>query len=289
MEIIRLERHGVSFYACQDPAWAGAAHGFSTRLGGVSPAPWTSLNLGAGRGDDPANVRENFSRFCSAAGTDAYALVKNHQIHGAVVRSVSRNDSLPDPAAPGVYEADGLVTDQPGLCLTIFSGDCIPILFYDPLRRCIAAAHAGWRGTAAGIAAQTVAAMVQNYGCRPQDILAAIGPGIGPCCFETHSDVPDGLRAGLGAQAEPFIQPLSASGKFSVDLKRANAHWLERAGLKPEHISLCPVCTACNLDVFWSHRIQGKERGSMAAVIQLLSSPFKSWDREPDFSGIRKR
>ena len=269
MDIVRQQRHGVSFYACTDPAWAGAAHGFSTRLGGVSPAPMDSLNLGANRGDDPANVRENFTRFCAAVGADSGALVKNHQIHSDVIRPVTREDILPAPESPGVVEADGLVTDQPGVCLTIFSGDCIPVLLYDPHRRCIAAVHAGWRGTAAGAAARAAEAMIRDYGCHPKHILAAIGPGIGPCCFETHIDVPDGLRSGLGADAGSFIRPLSRAGKFSVDLKGANAKWLERAGLDPSHIAICSACTACLLDVFWSHRVQGNRRGSMAAMIQL--------------------
>jgi len=270
MEIKKQERHGVSFYVCGGSAWAGAAHGFSTRLGGVSPAPWDSLNLGANRGDSREHVRENFSRFCAAVGTSVTALVKNHQVHSNRVRPVTRADVMSDPAQGGIVEADGLVTDVPGLCLTIFSGDCIPLLFYDPIRRCIAAAHAGWRGTAAGIAARTVEAMVRDYGCQAQNILAAIGPGIGPCCFETHADVPDGLRDGLGEEASAYIRPLSAPGKFSVDLKGANARFLQRAGVMPEHISLCPACTACGLDVFWSHRVQGNNRGSMAAVIQLI-------------------
>lgn len=270
MEIIRQERHGVPFYACGEPAWSGAAHGFSTRLGGVSPAPWNTLNLGASRGDAPANIRENFSRFCTAVGTDATALVKNHQVHSDLVRPVTRADTLGDSAAPGTFEADGLITDTPGVCLTIFSGDCIPILLYDPIRRCIAAAHAGWRGTAAGIAARAVQAMTQTYGSHPEHILAAIGPGIGPCCFETHADVPDSLRAALGEQAAPYIRARSAPGKFSVDLKEINAHWLRQAGVSQSHIALCSACTACHLDLFWSHRVQGGKRGSMAAVIQLV-------------------
>ena len=270
MDIIRQERHGVSFYACPDPAWAGAAHGFSTRLGGVSPAPMDSLNLGANRGDAPANVRENFSRFCAAIGTDPNALVKNHQIHSDTVRPVTRADVMDCPEAPGSCEADGLMTAEPGVCLTVFSGDCIPILLYDPVRRCVAAAHAGWRGTASGIAARAVEAMIQKHGCQAGSILAAIGPGIGPCCFETHADVPDGLRAGLGPEAESFIRPLPKEGKFSVDLKGANARWLERAGLRRDRIAICSACTACDLDTFWSHRVQGNRRGSMAAMIQLL-------------------
>ncbi|MGI5963420.1 MAG: peptidoglycan editing factor PgeF [Lawsonibacter sp.] len=270
MDIIRMERHGVPFYACNHSAWRGTAHGFSTRLGGVSPPPWDSLNLGANRGDTPEHVRENFSRFCAALGTDVRSLVKNHQVHSSNVRIVTVQDILPDPAAPGVFPADALVTNTPGLCLTIFSGDCIPILFYDPVQRCVAAAHAGWRGTAAGIAACTVQTMVDSFGCRPEDILAAIGPGISTCCFETHTDVPEQLCAALGTDAQPFLHPLPNSGKFQVDLKGVNAKWLLRSGLVSEHISISCACTACHLEEFWSHRIQGNRRGSMAAMIQLL-------------------
>lgn len=270
MAIILQEHHGVFFYSCLQPQWSGVAHGFSTRLGGVSPAPWDSMNLGANRGDDAANVRENFRRFCRAVGTDPSGVVKNHQVHSALVRSVTAEDAVADLAAPGMVDADGLVTDQPGVCLTVFSGDCVPILLYDPVRRCIAAAHAGWRGTAAGIAANAAQAMISRYSCRPEDILAAIGPGIAPCCFETHLDVPEGLRAGLGQDAEPFIHPLPKSEKYQVDLKGANAQWLERAGLLPDHIAICPACTGCNRTLFWSHRLQGNQRGSMAAMIQLL-------------------
>jgi len=270
MELILREHHGVSFFCCPHPDWAGTAHGFSTRVGGVSPPPWDSLNLGANRGDDPGHVEENFRRFCAAVGSDASALVKNHQVHGALVRSVTQADVQSDPALPGMEEADGLITDQPGVCLTVFSADCIPILFYDPRCRVIAAAHAGWRGTAAGIAEQTVQALVRGYGCDPADILAAIGPGIGPCCFETHADVPDGLRAGLGRDSENFIFPIPHTEKFRVDLKGSNAQWLTRAGLLPEHIAVCSHCTACRPDLFWSHRRMGTVRGSMASMIQLM-------------------
>lgn len=270
MEMIRQERHGVPFYACPAPAWAGTAHGFSTRLGGVSPAPMDSLNLGANRGDAPDNVRENFIRFCAAIGADVDALVKNHQVHGDFIRPVTRADIMVRPEVPGAFEADGLITDEAGVCLTIFSGDCIPILLYDPIRRVIAAVHAGWRGTAIGAAARAAEAMARDYGCAPEHILAAIGPGISPCCFETHADVPEGLHSGMGPDAAAFIRPLSREGKFSVDLKGANACWLERAGLNRENIAICSACTACQLDEFWSHRVQGGQRGSMAAMIQLL-------------------
>ena len=261
------EQNGLVWFTASN--LGGVRHGFSTRLGGVSPAPWDSLNLGATLGDDPVNVRWNFNRFCSVIGTDEEALVKNHQIHSSIIRPVTRDDILPDPAQPGTCEADGLITDQPEVCLTIFSGDCIPVLLYDPVRRCIAAAHAGWRGTAAGIATTAVERMRDVYGCDPADILAAVGPGIGPDCFETHEDVPNAMTAALSTAVLRHIT-IKENGKFAVDLKAINAMRLEGAGLDPEHIAVSSLCTSCHPEMFWSHRKLGTSRGSMAAAIQLL-------------------
>ena len=265
--MIRHIRGGVPFFACDHPLWQEVPHGFSTRQGGVSPPPWDSLNLGATRGDEPENVAENFRRFRAAIGAPEGVLVTNHQVHGTLVRPVTAADAERPDAAPTV-DADGLVTDQPGVTLTVFSADCLPILFYDPVRRCIAAVHAGWRGTAAGIAARAVEVMTGQYGCRAENIRAAIGPGISGCCFETTEDVPEALRFHLGQQAEVCITDHN-SGKFHVDLKLANRIWLERSGIRPEHIAVCQACTACDWEDFWSHRLVGKDRGSMAAMICL--------------------
>lgn len=257
----------MTFYVCDHPVWAQVPHGFSTRLGGVSPAPWDSLNLGASRGDTAENVAENFRLFRCAIGAAEGPLVKNHQVHGTLVRSVTAADAELPEAVP-TFDADGLVTDQEGVTLTVFSADCLPILFYDPVRRCVAAVHAGWRGTAAGIAAEAVKAMVERYGCQVSNIHAAIGPGISHCCFETTADVPTALREHLGTAAEDCITD-HQNGKFHVDLKKANTLWLVRAGLDTANISVSDACTACNLDTFWSHRRTGTVRGSMAAMICL--------------------
>lgn len=268
MNIIPQHREGVTFFTC-DSFGPGVAHGFSSRVGGVSPPPWDSLNLGAGRGDQSGHVTENFRRFLSAIGAEGAAVVKNHQVHGAKVRAVTRKDEV-DPGRSGLTEADALITNEPGVCLCAFSADCIPILLYDPRARAVGAVHAGWRGTAAGAVFAAVEAMIHTYGCRAEDILAAIGPGIGPCCFETHADVPDGLRAGMGEEAEAFITPIGERpGKFRVDLKGANRGWLLRSGVLPGHIALSPLCTACHPDLFWSHRLVGERRGSMAGAIAL--------------------
>ena len=161
--------------------------------------------------------------------------------------------------------ADALVTDVPGIPLIVFSADCNVLLLHDPVRRVIGAAHAGWRGTAAGIAAETVRVMAEDYGCDPADLRAAIGPAIGPCCFETDGDVPEALRAALGAAAEPFMA--WNGSKWHIDLKAVNALWLQKAGVT--HIDICDHCTACRPDLYWSHRKMGLRRGEQAALIAL--------------------
>ena len=246
----------------------GVIHGFSTRLGGVSGGYLSSLNLGTNRGDDPAAVRENYRRFFDVLGADLCHIVMSRQIHSDQVRTVTTADIKPDLFAPEGYEADGLVTDIPGVPLVIFSADCLPVLLYDPTRRVIAAVHAGWRGTAAGIVRNAAQKMIDHYGCRPENLLAAIGPGISKCCFETHADVANAMMDALGMHALPCLETLPA-GKFRVDLKRLNAQWLINLGVPEDHISISGECTACHPEKYWSHRLAGDQRGSQIAVLQL--------------------
>ncbi len=270
MEFMEQTKNGVTYLSAENLAAAdGAVHGFSTRLGGVSRGMWASLNLGLSRGDDPDHVRQNYQRFLSAVGATGSSIATCNQVHGAVVRNLTTADLKADPYDKVDFEADGILTAIPGVVLTVFSADCIPILLYDPKRRVIAALHAGWRGTASGIVTVATGQMVSIYGSDPADILAAIGPGIDPCCFETHEDVPNAMTAALAGGSLPFIQ-LKDSGKFCVDLKGINAKRLELAGLAPENICLCRECTCCDAEKYWSHRRQGTQRGSMASVIQLL-------------------
>ena len=269
MKITEQVRNGVTFLAADGIAAAeGAAHGFSTRLGGVSAGMWASLNLGVNRGDDPDHVRENYRRFLAAIGAEGDVMAMTHQVHGGVVRTVTTADLRDDPYQRVDYEADGLMTALPGVTLLIYSADCIPILFYDPVRRVAAAVHAGWRGTAAGIVSNAVARMQAVYDCKPEDILAAIGPGVCPQCFETHEDVPNAMTSALGTEVLDYIK-IKPNGKFAVDLKGINARRLELAGLDPDHIAVSGECTSCLPERYWSHRRLGANRGSMAAAIQL--------------------
>ena len=270
MNIIEHNKNGLVYLTADGfEAAGGVAHGFSTRLGGVSEGIYATLNLGMNRGDAPDRVRENYRRFCAAIGADMGNIVCASQVHGDTVRTVTAADLGIGLDEPEPWQADGLVTDIPGVTLAVYSADCLPILLYDPVRRVVGAVHAGWRGTALGIAAKAVERMVDCYGCDRLDILAAVGPGISKCCFETHEDVPNAMTSALSTAVLRHIK-IKENGKFAVDLKAINAMRLEQAGLDPDHIAVSTLCTACHPEMFWSHRKLGTSRGSMAAAIQLV-------------------
>ena len=260
MSIIERKQGDLVYLAAEN---IPVPHGFTTRLGGVSEGIYGSLNLGLHRGDAPENVEENYRILAEALGFDRKKLVLTHQIHSDIVRQVTQADCLGSLSHRDYPPCDGLVTNTPGVALTVFAADCTPILFYDPVTGAVGAAHAGWRGTAAGIAAKTVEAMVTAFGSRPADIRAAIGPNIGACCFETDGDVPEAMLSALGAEATPCIR--AAGEKFFVDLKELNALWLRRSGVTKIEISA--DCTVCLPHRYWSHRVTRGQRGSQGAVI----------------------
>ena len=237
-------------------------HGFTTRFGGVSEGIFDSLNIAIKEGETEGNVRRNLQILGSALGFGLEDLVLTRQTHTDIVRVVSRKDHL------GCFhrdypECDGLVTCDKGVALMIFTADCTPLLFHDPVTGAVGAAHAGWRGTASVIGAKTVAAMVENFGCKPENIRAAIGPNIGGCCFETDADVPEAMIAALGSEVEQFIR--KSGEKYYVNLKEINALILRRAGVR--HIEISDACTACEHHRFWSHRVTRGQRGSQGAII----------------------
>ena len=240
----------------------GVTHGFTTRHGGVSEAPFDSLNLGLHRGDKDENVAENRRRLACALDFDLNKLVLTHQTHSDIVRAVTGKDAVGFDHR--LYpEADALVTNEPGVALWVFTADCTPILLWDRVTGAVGAVHAGWRGTASAIAQKTVEKMVTAYGCDPENIHAAIGPNIGFCCFETDADVPEAMKATFGEKAEPFIR--QKGEKYYVNLKELNALALRRAGV--ENIAISDACTVCQCDRFWSHRVTKGIRGSQGAII----------------------
>ena len=246
-------------------ALEGSIHCFSTRYGGVSEGALASLNLGTHRGDKPENVYENYRILGSAVGFCPEDTVFTRQLHTDIIRTVGAESRGEGLLREQTEVCDAQITDEPSVALVAFAADCTPILLFDPVRRAIGAVHAGWRGTALGIAAKTVQAMERTYGCKPGDIRAAIGPCIGQCCFETDSDVPEAMAAALGAAANICIR--RCVDKFHVDNKALNRIWLTRAGVQT--IDISPDCTKCQPERFWSHRATGGNRGSLAAIIML--------------------
>jgi len=240
----------------------GVPHAFTTRLGGISAGQFFSLNLAMHRGDPHENVEKNYTVLAKVLGFDSRNLVLTRQIHSDIVRTVTRKDArgFDHRTYP---ECDALITRDPGTVLGIFTADCTPILFYDPVAGAVGAAHAGWRGTAADIAGKTVRAMEQTFGCRAVDIHAAIGPNIGPCCFETDEDVPKALEAAFGSGIWDYAR--KKQDKYYVNLKEINALALRRAGV--ENIEISTDCTMCAHDRFWSHRYTRGNRGSQGAII----------------------
>jgi len=243
-------------------------HGFTTRLGGVSGGIYASLNLGEGTADERADIRENYQRLCAALGIPE-RLAFTRQVHGAQVRIVTERDlrrPCEDPPPPA---CDGLVTNRRQLPLIVFTADCIPVLLCEPEAGVIGAVHAGWRGTVADILGVAVEQM-RALGARPENIHAAIGPGIGGECFETGPEVPEALEAWLPGGRERFCVPgPGGEGKFLVDLRGADRERLLRLGLRTEHIAVSEACTRCRPERFWSHRAVGRQRGNQAAVIML--------------------
>lgn len=268
MQLRKEERQGVALEVSPALAAAGMAHGFTGRAGGVSQGIYASLNLGVNRGDDRQAVEENYRRVCAALGVELAGVTLSSQVHGDSVRIVTSADRGQGLTAPAGPDCDGLITDVPGITLTVFGADCLTVLLCDPVRRVIAAVHAGWRGTTLGIVERAVEKMVDHYGCKPEDILAALGPCIDKCCFETGEDVPNAMTAALGAWVLPYLT-IKEDGKFLVDLKGINRARLERAGVLPEHIDCSDSCTLCQHEEYWSHRYTKGERGSQVALICL--------------------
>lgn len=268
MELMDQIKGGIPFQISPALEQAGIPHGFTTRLGGVSEGIFSSLNLGNNRGDDQEKVRENYRRVCAALEMEMEKLVFSCQVHRDVVRPVTLEDVGKGLDRPVDYEADGLITDVPGITLVVFGADCATILLSDPIRRVIAAVHAGWRGTALGIVSRAVESMVRDYGCERKNILAAIGPCISQCCFETGQEVPQAMTEALGEDALPYLKAVE-DGKSYVDLKGLNALWLNRSGVLTTNIDISPDCTLCHPEKYWSHRYTRGERGSQAALISL--------------------
>ncbi|SRR5579884_396110 len=239
----------------------GLVHGISTRAGGVSEGPYAALNVSLMVGDERARVLENRARLARALGAPPEQVYTCRQVHGAAWRVV---DAETTPADIEREPLDILLCSRPGSRLLLKFADCTPLLLWDPRRRWVAVAHAGWRGTAQRVATVAVQALVDSAGSEPADLWAGIGPAIGGCCYEVGDEVIAAVAATLPAPAAA-VRPGRGTRRH-LDLAEANRQQLVAAGLAPERVLSARCCTACHSDTFFSHRVQGLPAGRFAVV-----------------------
>lgn len=239
-------------------------HGFSTKLGGVSTGHCASMNISTSRGDDPAAIEENRRRIANVIGVKPEHMVYTQQTHTTNVSIVTKEDRgriLP--------ETDGMITNDSEVCLVTFYADCVPLYFVDPVKKVIGLSHSGWRGTVNKMANVTIEKMQKEFGCEPADILAAIGPSICQDCYEVSEDVIEKFRENYKEEYWDDIFYKKDNGKYQLNLWKANEYNFLDSGIKPEHIAVTNVCTCCNPDVLFSHRITGFDRGNLSAFLSL--------------------
>jgi len=236
-------------------------HAIFTRHGGLSPEPWNSLNVGGTVGDDSTRVRANRNLSLKALGCLPDSVFDVWQVHGAdvVYATEPRLDS------ESVKQADIILTDRPELTLYMRFADCVPILVHDPRKGVIGVAHAGWMGTLRDVATSMISSMIKQYGSNPADIIAGIGPSIGPDHYEVGADVILRVMEKFKDESELLLK--SHDGKIHFDLWKTNRVLLERAGVG--HIEVAEVCTACNTDDWFSHRAEKGRTGRFGALITL--------------------
>lgn len=253
--MIKKEKNGVVYYEFENIAATGIVkHCFSTRIGGLSSFPYDEMNLAYHMGDDIETVAKNFQIISDTVGFVAEDIILTNQIHEANYHVVT------DKTKP--HEVDSLITNQAGYTLTSYYADCVPLLFVDPVKRVIANAHAGWKGTVAQIGKKTVAAMQKEFGCAPLDIVVGVGPAICQECFEVGDDV--------ARQFSDYPQHCKKkeNEKWHIDLIGVNVDDLVEIGIRTSNIEVSQLCTF-EEELFFSHRRLGSARGNMAAMIML--------------------
>ena len=237
-----------------------AVHGFTTRIGGVSASPFATLNLGRDVGDVPERVEANRRRMMEGLGCDPAGQVEASQVHGREVAVVTRAER-----GTRIGGADALVTADRGTVLAIHVADCVPILLWDPRRGAVGAVHAGWRGTAAGVAAAAVEMMIKTFGTDPRDLRVGMGPAISPCHYEVDDPVASALAP--WPWSSEVLLPARV-GRWRLDLVDANRRMLTALGVPPGQIWASGLCTACHPDRLFSYRRDGVT-GRMGALIAL--------------------
>lgn len=263
---MHIKRSGRIHYVAVDfPGSKCSKQGFTTRHEGVSRTPYNSLNLGLGTNDQQFNVEGNRSLLARAFGLNQEALVTVKQVHGSDILVIDQPNEEYDHFLS--IEGDAIITNQPGVMIGVCVADCVPILLCDPVNKVIAAVHAGWQGTAAKLVSKTIGGMKSEFGSKPREIRAAIGPSIGKCCYEVDAPVQQAFsQSGLPWDT---IASANENGKWQLDLALANRELLRSAGLEDTAIIASDMCVCCHRELFFSYRREGGETGRQMGFIML--------------------
>ena len=272
--IEQQQEASLSFQFDHFSAYPAMAHAVFSRQGGLSAAPYSSLNTGLSVGDNRQTVFANRRLLSHALGRPDWPIATSWIVHGNEVIEVGAewkhdHDELRDPGFR--RRGDALMTQEPGIFLLVSYADCLPVLYFDPVQRVIALAHAGWRGTTLGIAGQTVRALAERFGSRPADLLVGLAPAIGSCCYEVGPDVLEAFELLPGLKDSLVFRPHmdGRTDRWMLDLKETNRRQLLAAGVTAEHIEMMPFCTSCRTDLFFSHRREQGKTGRFAVLMGL--------------------
>ncbi|MHA7750113.1 MULTISPECIES: peptidoglycan editing factor PgeF [Paenibacillus] len=254
----------------------GLTAGFTSRHGGVSEAPYSTLNCGLHVLDNPEHVIRNRERLAEAIGQPFDAFTYAEQVHGNEVTVVSLQEKgIGRTSRESAIQAkDGFITKEKGIVLCAQFADCVPLFFYDPVQHVVGLSHAGWKGTVLNISMATISLMTHTFGSQPKDIRAAIGPSIGVCCYEVDETVATRVYAVLeeiNATPDERLTVITGkdNGKYMLNLQELNRKLLVQAGILSSHIEVTQLCTSCRSDDFFSHRKEGGSTGRMVAWIGL--------------------
>lgn len=248
------------------------SHAFSTRLGGVSKGDFAAMNFSFTRGDRKEDVMENYSRMAAALGVEREKMVLTWQTHTTNVRLVTEEDAGKGVVRERDYrDVDGLITNIPGITLVTFFADCVPLYFLDPVHKAIGLSHSGWRGTVKRMGRVTIDAMKREFGSRPEDLIACIGPSICRDCYEVGEEVAEEFKNAFDADYHNKILMQKENGKYQLDLWAANRIVLTEAGVRDDHLAVTNICTYCNPDLLFSHRRTAERRGNLCAFLALKS------------------
>ena len=263
------ERDGVRALVCAPLEQAGFTNAFSTRLGGVSPMPNSSLNLAGFNEDAAENIYENRRRFLKLFDGD-WTLTGCWQIHSADVRIVhNQEEAQPQPGVLGDDQyCDALISDTPKILLAVKTADCVPILLADKKTGAFAAVHAGWRGTSASIVLAAIRQLKSEYNTRPEDLRAAIGPAANSCCYEVGREVIDQFKERFPESGALFTP--TRDGHARIDLQTANRDQLIAAGVSPERVHIAPLCTMDRNDLFFSYRREKQLHGRVGRLMSVI-------------------